>query len=226
MSSINKKLKKAGSITGRILTVAIAALAVWLIICSVSGNIPMLFGYGIVHIETGSMEPTIKTGTLILIEKTEAAEIQAGDIITFKSDDPKIKGLPNTHRVNEVVKNDNGSIEFITKGDANYIPDEQTAKGENLYGKYVTTLTVLTAVYRFIAKPYVFWPLVLIFLGIFIFSYINDLKGPDNKDRKKEETDRLMAEELEKLKNSKNDPENNKDNNNENDTKGGDDTHV
>lgn len=226
MSSVSKKVKKAGSITGRILTVVIAAFAVWLIICSISGNIPMLFGYGIVHIETGSMEPTIKTGAFILIEKTEAAEIQADDIITFKSDDPKIKGLPNTHRVKEIVKNDDGNIEFITQGDANYTTDEQTAKGEKIYGRYVTTLTVLTAVYRIISKPYVFWPIILIAIGLFIYSYIKDLKGFDDKDRKKEETDRLMNEELEKLKREKTDPESNEDKNNENGTKGGDDTHV
>ena len=127
----------------------LALLLVMVLFCGIVGSkyrgeVPYFFGYSVMNIVSGSMEDTIPAGTYILIQKTDASEIKKGDIICFYSDDPAIKGYPNTHTVVEdPIYGENG-IEFVTKGDANLLKDEETAKGDKLIGRYVTNLPLLT----------------------------------------------------------------------------------
>jgi signal peptidase len=70
------------------------------------------------------MEPTIHTGSMIFVKPE--ADYNVGDIVTRKTDDPKIT---ITHRIAE-KKDDDGRITFRTKGDANDGNDmEDVAKG-------------------------------------------------------------------------------------------------
>ena len=123
----------------------VVALLVNVIGAKMSGKVPSVFGYSVLNIVSGSMEDEIPSGSYILIKKTDAGEIEKGDVICFYSTDPKIYGLPNTHRVvEEPIVTENG-IELVTKGDANPINDKQTAKGDRIVGVYVKRLDGLTA---------------------------------------------------------------------------------
>ena len=123
----------------------VVALLVNVIGAKMSGKVPSVFGYSVLNIVSGSMEDEIPSGSYILIKKTDAGKIEKGDVICFYSTDPKIYGLPNTHRVvEEPIVTENG-IEFVTKGDANPINDKQTAKGDRIVGVYVKRLDGLTA---------------------------------------------------------------------------------
>ena len=108
------------------------------------GEVPYFFGYSIMNIVSGSMEDTIPEGSYILIKKTDPSEIRKGDIICFYSDDPKIKGFPNTHAVVEDPLEGEDGLEFVTKGEANPLNDPVTAKGNKLIGRYVKNLDLLT----------------------------------------------------------------------------------
>lgn len=214
----NKKTKKVWKTAGYIGTGIIALIAVWLIVCFITGNLPMLFGYGVVRIQTGSMKPVINPGEFILIEKVSPKDIKVGDVITFKSDEPTIKDKPNTHRVEEIIVNADGSIEFVTKGDANHIKDNVTAKGEKVYGRYVKTLKSLGGIFSVVSKPFVFWPVILLTVAIMVFSSVKDIKK-ETKSMKNKEIDALVQQEVEKLKNQN--TENPDSENNTNHTKGG-----
>ena len=110
-----------------------------------SGKVPSVFGYSVMNIVSGSMEEEIPQGSYILIKKADAEEVREGDVITFYSTDPKIYGVPNTHRVvGEPIVTDSG-IEFVTRGDANSVNDKETAKGDRLIGIYVRRLDGLTS---------------------------------------------------------------------------------
>jgi signal peptidase I len=90
------------------------------------------------------MEDEIPKDSYILIKRTDPSEIRKDDIICFYSDDFTIQGYPNTHRVvEEPIITENG-IEYVTRGDANPINDNATAKGEKLIGRYVKNLDGLT----------------------------------------------------------------------------------
>lgn len=107
------------------------------------GKVPSVFGYSVMNIISGSMEDEIPKGSYILIKKQDAEEVERGDIICFYSSDPLIYGMPNTHRVVDIIEGE--QIEFVTRGDANLGEDKVTAKGEDLIGVYVKRLDGLTA---------------------------------------------------------------------------------
>jgi len=79
-----------------------------------NGKTPQIFGYQLYNIETGSMEPTLRVGALILSQKPkDASDLKVDDIITFTSS----KGKTITHRIIDVQTNEDGSIQYQTKGD-------------------------------------------------------------------------------------------------------------
>ena len=86
-------------------------------------NYPRIFGYSHAIVLTGSMEPTIKVGDLIVFKKQ--AEYDVGDIITFGS-----RGTCVTHRI--IDKTESG---FITQGDANNAPDLSAVPPEEVLGE-------------------------------------------------------------------------------------------
>ncbi len=83
-----------------------------------------------------SMVPNIKVYDVIVDMKVkDATKIKKGDIITFVSQSSMSKGMTVTHRVDEVVKNGDGSIAFRTKGDNNDSADPALVTEEYLIGK-------------------------------------------------------------------------------------------
>lgn len=76
----------------------------------------LLAGGSNVSVLSGSMEPLLSTGDLVLGLAVEPAEVRPGDVITYSS--PDGGGALVTHRVRRVaLKGDRA--EFVTKGDAN-----------------------------------------------------------------------------------------------------------
>jgi len=88
------------------------------------------FGWRVDAVFTGSMEPALKVGGVVITCPAEADEIMAGDIITFYS--PQTKKL-TSHRVTAIQSN--SSLYFQTKGDANEDVDAVAVPVENLVGK-------------------------------------------------------------------------------------------
>lgn len=79
-----------------------------------NGKTPQILGYQLYKIETGSMEPTLRVGALILSQKPkDASDLKTDDIITFISS----KGKTITHRIIDVQTEKDGSIQYQTKGD-------------------------------------------------------------------------------------------------------------
>lgn len=76
---------------------------------------PILTGGKIYQIQTGSMEPTIKTGSYVLIRPTE--EIKTGQVIMF---DQVGYPVPIVHRI---VAINAGGKSLTTRGDANGAED-------------------------------------------------------------------------------------------------------
>ena len=145
MKRSTKIVKKTAVVLWWIVTALIFLSIVRILSAKAKGEVPYFFGYAVMNIVSGSMGDTIPEGSYILIEKTDPSEIRKGDIICFYSDDPAIRGYPNTHTVIEdPIQGENG-LEFVTKGDANPTKDDATAKGEKLIGRHVRNLDSLTS---------------------------------------------------------------------------------
>ncbi|MBQ6685678.1 MAG: signal peptidase I [Firmicutes bacterium] len=96
-----------------------------------------LFGYSVFRVVTGSMEPTIPTGALLLMKHVDMEIIEAGDIICFKAQESAIFGKMMTHRVIEILPTVNGGVMFETRGDANIASDGYLVTTTNFVGKVI-----------------------------------------------------------------------------------------
>ncbi len=88
------------------------------------------FGWSVDAVFSGSMEPELKVGGVVVTRPVEAEEIKAGDIITFYS--PLNERL-TSHRV--IAVEEASAIYFLTKGDANGDADPLLVPAENVVGK-------------------------------------------------------------------------------------------
>ena len=166
-----KTVKKIFNTIVSLILVATFVLAGYTIFNVVKANanreVPQVFGISLMKVATGSMEPTIPTNSLIVIKKTDPSEIKVGDVICFYSSDPKIEGLPNTHRVIE-VENENGRYVFTTQGDASEIPDEYKVDGNRLVGRFVKSFQA-EKILKVMQSQYFFFFALLIPLCVVIF---------------------------------------------------------
>jgi len=91
-------------------------------------------------VATGSMEPLIMPGDVVLINKVKPAEtltLQTGEIIQFRRDTILID-----HRIIEIVK-DEKSMGYRTKGDNNSAADSQIVKPEDVRGRIIQVIPKL-----------------------------------------------------------------------------------
>lgn len=108
-------------------TLFIALLAIVLAVVLIS---KLAFGMEMKAVLTGSMEPELPAGSLLIIKSAAYEEIAVGDDITFVRD----KNLTLvTHRV---IQKDDETKRITTQGIANNAPDKPTSY-ENVVGKVV-----------------------------------------------------------------------------------------
>jgi len=82
---------------------------------------PRFLPYQALIVRSGSMSPTIPTGSIVFYTKIPSTKVKVGDVIVFsKPGDPNEKV---THRVYQIGHAATGEY-FITKGDANGTPDD------------------------------------------------------------------------------------------------------
>jgi len=96
-------------------------------------NIPG--GYKLFTVQSGSMEPAIKVGSVVIIQPKE--NYKEEDIITFKKENERNVVNPRTtttHRVIEIKQEDNKTL-YTTKGDANNSVDSTPVDKGLVLGK-------------------------------------------------------------------------------------------
>lgn len=92
-------------------------------------------GYSVFRVVTGSMEPEIPTGAILINKKTDISHIRENDIVCFIAKVEEIRGKVITHRVTEVLTDAQGNIYLETRGDANLATDQYYVDEENLIGR-------------------------------------------------------------------------------------------
>ena len=104
--------------------------------------LPRFTDYEIYNVISGSMEPEIPVGSLIIVEPRDPKTIEEGEIIAFTSN-----GTVVTHRV---VDNFPFESEFITKGDANLEEDLSSVSYNDLIGSVKSHYDHLGAVLQYL----------------------------------------------------------------------------
>ena len=87
---------------------------------------PRFLPYQVLPVLTGSMQPELPVGSLAVVVPVQADRLTVGDVITFQH--PIDQRSYVTHRIVGIVT-ENGSRMFITKGDANALPDAWRVMG-------------------------------------------------------------------------------------------------
>ena len=129
-------MKKVISVLVTVLLIASTALCSLVAMKSVMGKDASLFGLRCFYLVSGSMEPNIPMGAAVIVRKNPSGVYEEGDVITFLSYDQAIYGMPNTHRIAEVIS-EGGRQLYVTKGDANSHVDTDLVTTEQIYGKVI-----------------------------------------------------------------------------------------
>lgn len=155
-----------------------------LFICSMifimsTGKHVSIAGYQVLRVLTSSMEPAIAENTCIIIKECDPDRLKVGDIITFTSDDPQIRGYYNTHRIAEIVE-ENGEALFITKGDASAFVDAYPVHKDQVAGILVRELPggrILGKAFLALSDNRVYFLVIMLPLTICLLSYFWQIIG-------------------------------------------------
>lgn len=177
-----KTFKKIWNVVSTVIVVAAVALAVLL------GGARLL-GMQVFTVLSGSMEPAYHVGSLIYVKSVEPEDVQVGDPITFVLNEQLTVA---THRVVGITVDEDGTIRYQTKGDANNTVDGSLVNENNLLGEPVFTVPYLGYVAEFIQNPpgtYITIAagavlVLLLFLPELIEAFTEDDKS-DKADKKK-----------------------------------------
>ena len=112
------RLSLVGRIASWVIVAAATVVALGLLAVSVG---PRFLPYQALVVRSGSMAPTIPTGSIVFYHKVAAAKVKVGDIIVF--DKPGQQNEKVTHRVFKISNGPTGRF-FTTKGDANGAADD------------------------------------------------------------------------------------------------------
>ena len=132
-----------------------------------------LFGYKTYIVLTGSMEPNINIGDVVVVKKTQASNVKVGDVITFQLDG---QDSTVTHRVVEKLEDENEVI-FRTKGDNNNAQDPDNVKPENIQGVMLFKVSKLGKILTKLLTGTGFIAMII----ITIISYEHSNKKEDRK---------------------------------------------
>lgn len=135
------------------------SLVILIFVLSSAFNLPFFSEYRFFLVQSGSMEPSIMVGDLILVKK-QTAYFQ-NEVVTFQNQNQRI----TTHRIFEIK---NGI--FQTKGDANRVEDNDAIYKEQVLGKVILVIPKIGFLVAFAKTLPGLILLVLLPAGILIIS--------------------------------------------------------
>lgn len=184
-----------------ILVVIIVLTVALSLITRINGETPSVFGYSIFRVSSGSMEPELMVGDIILDKAVENPEnLKVGDVITFKSND--YGDMLVTHKVIKAPYEENEKLMLQTKGIANDLADKPISV-DNVKGIMICKVDYLDTVYNIFLSPWGLLILIALIVIIFFDEIITIVKILTNNDKSVKDADdineiidRLQAEKL------------------------------
>lgn len=135
-------------------------------------QMPLVGGLGSAVVLTGSMEPVIMPGDMILIQNKASYEV--GDIVTFRGNN-----YPVTHRV---IYEADGA--YVTQGDANNVRDDKIGDAD-IFGKVFLIIPKLGYFVNFLQKP--FGMLIVLLVLLLLFKLPDLIKALITKSKSRKE---------------------------------------
>lgn len=215
----NNKIEKpkAKKIYNVVSTIVVALIFVFLVVTVAimliqkkSGGESRIFGYYMYDVLSDSMSGTIEKGEVILCKKIDDVNsLKEGDIITFTAPSGVLQGFNETHRIQKIVRNEDGSINYIkTAGDKLYNGsikiDDWELKPENVKAIYVKKSVFVGGLREFLSHWYgyvvlIVLPLCIVF-ALIVAGFVRDRVALEAEKEKSTVTlENLSDEEKQKL---------------------------
>jgi signal peptidase I len=154
-----------------------------------------------VVVVSGSMEPTILKGDLLIVQGKDPANIESGtiqnkegDIIVFDA-----RGLwasaPNEPIVHRIVDKrlENGTWYFLTKGDANLNTDPAWVPANRIVGVVVARIPFIGWIKIFLTESNLLVPIIVILSILIVISIFYDIfYAEEEKEAKEEDKNRFI----------------------------------
>lgn len=182
-------LKKTGKVTAKIikinLTIVIFLLVPFVAITLISSNTNFINGLKSFVVVSGSMEPTIPTGSIIYT--VQKSFYNPADVIAFNQDDRVI-----THRIVgiETIGNE---IFYKTKGDANNVEDSNLVNRNNVVGTTMAIAPYLGKIVMSFKTPVGFAAGIVLPALLFIGMELWNIKKEIEKQTEKKVLARLQS---------------------------------
>ncbi|GHH98289.1 signal peptidase I SipW [Neobacillus kokaensis] len=170
---MNSLKKWASRITSLLIYGFLLCMIVLVVSAKISGGTPKVFGYELMSVLSGSMEPSIKTGSIIAVKPiSNVSQLKKGDVITFKAADSPDTLI--THRIIEVQKVKD-SLQFVTKGDNNDSKDSSAVTSDRVVAKYSGfTIPFLGQLFEFMqSKTGAIWLMIVPGVLLILYSIVN-----------------------------------------------------
>lgn len=132
---------------------------------------------------SGSMEPSISTGDVVIVDGVEPADIEERDVITYRRNDAD---TPTTHRV-VGINEEGGELSFVTQGDANDQPDASPVPAPQVMGQVVFAIPYIGYVIEFVNTPTGFIALVVAPFALLLLSEVYAILSSGGSGSKDEE---------------------------------------
>ncbi|MGD6776551.1 signal peptidase I SipW [Sutcliffiella horikoshii] len=150
-----------------ILFLTLIFMAFVVISTKASGGEPQIMGYQLKTVLSGSMEPGIKTGSIIAVKPGgDMTRFEEGDVITFKKDEQTLV----THRITEVITSGE-HVMYKTKGDNNNAEDMEPVLSDNVVAVYTDFTIPYVGYFVEFAKSQLGSALLMILPGVLLFGY-------------------------------------------------------
>jgi len=156
-----------GNMVTGVLFVLLLAMVFVVISSKASGGEPQFFGYQLKSVLSGSMEPGIKTGSIIAVKPGgDMTRFKEGDVITFMEEGD----ILITHRVVETMKSGD-HVMYRTKGDNNDAADMNPVLSDNVVAEYTGFTVPFIGYFVSYAQSKAGSALLLILPGLLLLGY-------------------------------------------------------
>lgn len=158
----------------RICNILNTVIMVILLIIACIFIVPKILGMDTLAVLSGSMEPNIPVGSIIVIDDVKFEDLKVNDVVTYSLSDSTLV----THRVIDI---DNDSQLIKTKGDANDVDDGEPISFNRIVGKLVFSVPLLGYLSIYMKTPL---GIAILCAIIFVLILLNFLPGIfDNEEK-------------------------------------------
>ena len=191
-----KNFRKVLHVLSTILLLSATALVVFVFVIRLTGAKPKIFGYYIFNVASDSMTPMLEVNDVILVKQCGGEDVHKGDVITYRGQSGELAGKDITHKViEEPVKDSGGTIRIKTKGTKDGAIEDPVLTGEQVIGKYVRTLKILSFIFTIFKQ----WYGLAIFLGVIVLLMGAEIRNLVKLSKKADAIESLSKEQIKEI---------------------------